>query len=91
VSKMRQFGTVRKLPSGRFQCRYWHLGEQVAAPTTFTTKADANAWLAAVETDIRRGEHVDTRPVRSASAPTRSSGSTCGASSRARGRPTTRS
>ena len=61
MSKMRQFGTVRKLPSGRFQCRYWHLGEQVAAPTTFTTKADANAWLAAVETDIRRGEHVDPR------------------------------
>lgn len=59
MSKMRQFGNVRKLASGKYQARYWSLGRQVAAPTTFKTKADANAWLSAVETDQRRGEHID--------------------------------
>ncbi len=61
VGKMRAFGTVRTLASGRYQARYWHLGQRVAAPTPFTTKADANAWLSAVETDVRRGEHLDPR------------------------------
>lgn len=59
MAKSRAFGTMRKLPSGRYQARYWHLGCQVAAPTLFPTKADARAWLASVETDLRRGEHVD--------------------------------
>ena len=32
---------------------------QVSAPYTFATKADANAWLSAVETDVARGQFVD--------------------------------
>jgi len=55
----RAFGTIRKLPSNRYQARYWHLGRQVSAGTTFATKADARAWLASVETDLNRGEHFD--------------------------------
>jgi integrase len=59
VAKARAFGTIRKLPRGRFQARYSHLGEQVSAGTTFAVKADARAWLASIETDLRRGEHID--------------------------------
>lgn len=59
MAKTWAFGTIRKLPSGRFQARYWHLGDQVSAGTTFVTKGDARAWLASVETDLRRGEHID--------------------------------
>jgi hypothetical protein len=49
---------VRKLPSGRYQARYWHVRAECAAPDTFVTKADALAWLAAAETDIHRGAWV---------------------------------
>lgn len=55
----RQFGTIRKLPSGRFQARYSHLGRQVGAPDTFLTKTDARRWLSSVETDLARGDHFD--------------------------------
>jgi integrase len=53
------FGSVRKLPSGRFQVRYFHLGRRIAADKTFATKADARAFLAGVETDLQRGNYVD--------------------------------
>ncbi|MEQ8716480.1 MAG: tyrosine-type recombinase/integrase [Acidimicrobiales bacterium] len=55
----RPFGNIRKLPSGRYQARYSHLGNQVPADTTFATKAEARAWLASVETDLVAGRHVD--------------------------------
>lgn len=56
----RNFGTVRRLPSGRWQARYsTDDGERIQAPTTFLTKADANHWLASVETDIVRGTWQD--------------------------------
>lgn len=42
------FGSIRKLPSGRYQARYTGpLGATVTAPTTFDAKIDAQAWLAA--------------------------------------------
>lgn len=50
---------IRKPPSGRYQARYWHLGRQIPADDTFATKTDARAWLASVETDLRRGERVN--------------------------------
>lgn len=53
------FGSVRKLPSGRFQVRYFHLGRRTSADSTFATKADARAFLAGVETDLKRGTYVD--------------------------------
>ena len=54
----RTFGGLRRLPSGRWQATYFdpRSGGRVAAPATFATKADANAWLASVETDLGRGE-----------------------------------
>ena len=61
MSPARQYGTIRRLPSGRYQARYWQLGEQVSAGTTFATKTEARAWLSSVETDLRRGDHIDPR------------------------------
>lgn len=52
----RSWGSIRKLPSGRYQVRY--LGpdrEYHPAPVTFTTKTDASAWLAAEQTKISSG------------------------------------
>ena len=59
VSAARQFGTIRKLPSGRFQARYSHLGRQVGAKNTFATKSEARRWLSGIETDLARGVHFD--------------------------------
>lgn len=59
ASRRRTFGSVRRLPSGRWQTSYWHLGKRHRGPYTFRAKADAQAWLSNVETDIRRGAWVD--------------------------------
>jgi integrase len=56
----RHFGTVRKRPSGRWQALYWH-EERIHSAGTFASKADAQAHLASIETDIRRGGWVDPR------------------------------
>ena len=58
MAPTRRFGNIRKLPSGRYQARYWHLGKQVPADRTFATKADARAWLATIETEISSGRHL---------------------------------
>lgn len=55
----RQFGALRRLPSGRYQAR---LPDGTAAPTTFTTKADAARWLAMAETDLQRGTFSTRSP-----------------------------
>ena len=56
----RTYGAVRKLPSGRYQASYIDPhGKRRNAPTTFTAKTDADAWLsiqrAALETGSWRG------------------------------------
>jgi integrase len=58
-ARRRHFGSVRKLPSGRYQAGYHNLGERHFALGTFATKADALAWLSTVEADIHRGQWVD--------------------------------
>lgn len=55
----RSFGSIRKLPSGRFQARYRHLGRRITADTTFTTKAKARVFLSSVEADLARGTYRD--------------------------------
>jgi integrase len=56
----RQFGSVRKLPSGRWQARYYALdGRRVLAPQTFPTKSDATLWLDSVRTEQAMGLRVD--------------------------------
>jgi len=50
---------VRRFASGRYQAAYWHEGRRHVAPTTFNTRADANAFLDSISTDIHRGDWVD--------------------------------
>jgi integrase len=58
----REYGNVRRLPSGRWQARYRDRGGRlIPASGTFASKGDAAAWLAKVQTDRSRGEFVDHR------------------------------
>ncbi len=51
MSGKRTFGSIRRLPSKRYQARYTAPnGAQITAPYTFAAKIDAEAWL----TDQRR-------------------------------------
>jgi integrase len=59
MTHRRHFGSVRKRSSGRYQASYWHAGVLHTAPTTYPAKADALAYLATVEADIRRGGWID--------------------------------
>ena len=52
------WGSTRKLPSGRWQARYRVDGVWRAAPTTYRTKGDADAFLAATRADLERGTWV---------------------------------
>jgi integrase len=61
AGRRRQFGTIRKRPSGRWQAFYLHEGVTHYAPNTFKTKADASAYLDNVHADITRGGWVDPR------------------------------
>ncbi len=57
-----QTGTIRKLPSGRWQVRYWTIdGRRITARDTFAAKADARLWLAAALVDKAAGVRVDAR------------------------------
>ena len=60
----RQFGAIRRLPSGRYQARYRDpgAGRLVAAPLTFERKADAARWLSTIEADLARGVWLDPKP-----------------------------
>ena len=53
------FGSTRQLVSKRWQASYWHEGARYVAPKTFSTKADADAFLAEAQTEMRRGEWID--------------------------------
>ncbi|MGO9335370.1 MAG: phage integrase central domain-containing protein [Acidimicrobiales bacterium] len=55
----RAFGSVRRLPSGRYQATYWHNGKQFKGESTFGAKADAHKWLTTVEADLRRGKWIE--------------------------------
>jgi integrase len=60
VAQRRQFGSVRQLPSGRWQARYYGPdGVRREAPETFSTKRDAQTWLTLREAEIVRGEWMD--------------------------------
>jgi integrase len=58
----RSFGSMRQLPSGRWQARYRDsAGVQHTAPQTFASRLEAARFLAQVETDLARGEWTDPR------------------------------
>lgn len=49
-------GSIRKLPSGRYQARWTDsAGRRITAPVTFTTKRQATSWLVEQEADRLRG------------------------------------
>ncbi|WP_033344549.1 tyrosine-type recombinase/integrase [Catenuloplanes japonicus] len=53
----RRFGSIRKLPSGRYQARYRGPdGIMRTAPHTFATTREAEQWLTIVESEIIKGE-----------------------------------
>ncbi|GAB4083803.1 hypothetical protein GCM10028784_04330 [Myceligenerans cantabricum] len=63
TTKRESWGSLRKLPSGRWQARYQAPdGETYTArpeddkPLTFATKTDAREWLSAMHTTIARGQ-----------------------------------
>ena len=55
----RHFGSVRRLPSGRYQASYYHEAIRHVAPQTFASKSEGQAALAAIEADILRGVWID--------------------------------
>ncbi|MEV8606868.1 tyrosine-type recombinase/integrase [Amycolatopsis sp. NPDC051373] len=56
----RGFGSVRQLPSGRWQARYpGPDGITRTAPNTLDTKRTAERWLSEVETQIAHGDWID--------------------------------
>jgi integrase len=58
----RQFGSVRKLHSGRWQARYRDpAGRMQSAKNTFATKTDASKHLSLIEADLHRGDWLDPR------------------------------
>lgn len=62
VTRRRRFVRVRQPPSGNWQARYPDgAGGLVMAPTTFSTKALAERYLAGGETDQSRGDWTDPR------------------------------
>ena len=60
--RRRRFGTLRRLPSGRWQARFRTPdGRRQLAPATFATRADADRYLATVDLELARGGQVDPR------------------------------
>jgi integrase len=59
MTTRRHFGSVSRLPSGRYQASYWHEGRRHIGRDSFNTKADALAWLSLTEADIKRREWTD--------------------------------
>lgn len=52
----RPFGTIRKLPSGRYQAMYTNPAQRrVTAPHTFATRIDAEGWLHQRRVEIEAG------------------------------------
>jgi integrase len=58
--RRRRFGSVRRLPSGRFQVRYVGPDGIVRpADDTFATRTDADTWLIRKEAQILEGDWID--------------------------------
>lgn len=58
-TKPSTLGTVRKLPSGRYQAFYRYEDRRITAPRTFATKTEADGWLATERADRVRGTWRD--------------------------------
>ena len=58
------FGSIRRLPSGRYQATYRVQGHEFSAPCTYTLKAHARAFLATTQADLERSTWTDPRLTR---------------------------
>ncbi|ADU49614.1 integrase family protein [Intrasporangium calvum DSM 43043] len=57
----RRFGSVRRLPSGKFQASFiGPNGKRQAAPNTFSTRVEAERWLLRVHESLEREEWRDS-------------------------------
>src|ERR1700722_19993784 len=58
--RRRRFGTIRRLPSGRYQARYAGPDGAIRpADDTFATKTEAEQWLTLKEAEILEGDWID--------------------------------
>ena len=57
----RSWGSLRRLPSGRYQAKYRVNGVLTPAPDTFPNRATADRWLANKRAEIDRGDAVDDK------------------------------
>lgn len=61
----RLFGTIRRLPSGRYQALHTNTaGKRIAAPHTFAARIDAEAWLADRRRETEMGRYNPAAVVR---------------------------
>ena len=61
----RQFGNVRRLPSGRWQARFYLPdGTRITSERTFATKTDAGLWIDAQRTAAAAGRTLDPERAR---------------------------
>jgi integrase len=67
------FGTIVRLPSGRYRAQYYgpegKRGRRYGGPTTFRTKGEARQFLATVHNDIVRGKWLPPEDTAAADAP----------------------
>lgn len=60
MARRRSFGSIRKLPSGKYQARYRDRdGQMISAPKPFDRKGDAELFLADVQASMARGDWID--------------------------------
>ena len=60
AKRKRRFGTIRELPSARYQARYRGPdGLLRSAPHTFPRRRDAEQWLTVAESEMLRGDWID--------------------------------
>lgn len=60
AARKRRFGTIRELPSGRWQARYRGPdGLMRSAPHTFPRRREAEQWLTVAESELLRGDWID--------------------------------
>src|SRR5579862_9532846 len=57
--KRESFGSIRKLPSGRWRATYLRNAVEHVAPCTFTNQSEARNWLTTIRADMIRGIWVN--------------------------------
>jgi integrase len=65
LAHKRSFGTIRRLPSGRYQAMFTTpTGSRTPAPATFAARIEAEGWLHARRLDVEAGSWRPVQPAR---------------------------